>query len=159
VKLNIGSGEVRFDGYLNVDVRDDCGADIVADAGQIPLPSESIEHIKAHDIYEHVPKDQAALLLAEWWRLLIVGGTLELRCPNLHALAVQLSYWHDKPSPQLNDLLNNIYGGHRFGPDGCWDQHHYGYSPTTLALNLEVAGFEVLSNDEAINMTVIAVKR
>ncbi len=159
MKINIGSGEVRFDGYTNVDVREDCGADIIAHADDLPFTDGSVEAIIAHDIYEHVPRTLAPSLLAEWHRVLRSGGELNLRCPNMHALAVQLTYWHDKPSRQLDDLLNNIFGGHLWGPDGCFDQHHYGYSPTTLRLNLEAAGFEWVSCDEKINMTVIAVKR
>ena len=58
-----------------------------------------------------------------------------------------------------NDLITNLYGGHLFGPDGAWDVHHFGYTPTTLALELEKAGFTVLSNDESFNMTVRAVKQ
>ena len=91
--------------------------------------------------------------------MLTPGGELSLRCPNLHAICVQIAYWHDKPGPQLNDLITNLYGGHLFGPDGAWDVHHFGYTPTTLALELEKAGFTVLSNDESFNMTVRAVKQ
>lgn len=157
--LNLGSGDLHVEGYLSVDLRDDCGADLVADVRSLPYPDSSIDSIIAHDLLEHHSKFETAPLLAEWHRVLVPGGLLSLRVPNMHALAVQLSYWHDKPGKQLDDLINNIYGGHRWGPDGAWDTHHTGFTPTSLRVVLDEAGFETLGNDEAMNMTVEAVKR
>lgn len=157
--LNLGCGDIHLDGYLSIDLREDCGADVIADIRALPYPDSSVDRVRAHDLLEHFSKFETANLLAEWHRVLVPGGLLELRMPNLHVLAVQLSYWHAHPGRQLDDLINNLYGGHRWGPEGAWDTHHTGFTPTSLRVVLDEAGFETLSNDEAINMTVEARKR
>lgn len=157
--LNLGSGEELMKGAINVDLRTDCGADLVADVRDLPYHPGTVDHIYAFDVLEHFSKFETEPLLAEWHRVLKPGGLLTLRMPNLHVLAVQLSYWHAHPSAQLDDLINNIYGGHRWGPDGAWDTHHTGFSPASIAVVLDKAGFDLVSNDEGLNMTVEAVKR
>ncbi len=159
MRLNLGSGEVHLPGYLSVDLREDCGANLVADVRHLPYPDGSVEAIRAHDLLEHFSKFETTALLAEWHRVLIPGGLLELQMPNLHVIAVQIAYWHDKPGPQLDDLINNLYGGHRWGPEGAWDTHHTGFTPTSLRRVLDQAGFDTLSNNEATNMRVEARRR
>jgi ubiquinone/menaquinone biosynthesis C-methylase UbiE len=159
MRLNLGAGDDYREGFVNIDMRDDCGADLVCDARTLPYPDNSVEEILALDFLEHFSKFQTDALLAEWHRVLRPGGTLSVKMPNLHVLAVQLAYWHEHPSPQLDDLINCIYGGHRWGPDGAWDTHHTGFTPTTIALVLQKAGFDVLSCDHETNMTVVGKKR
>jgi ubiquinone/menaquinone biosynthesis C-methylase UbiE len=142
-----------------VDLREDCNADLIADVRELPYEDGTVEHILAFDLLEHFSKFETQILLREWHRVLQPGGLLTLRMPNMHVLAVQLSYWHARPGRQLDDIINNIYGGHRWGPDGAWDTHHTGFSPSSIRCVLDEAGFDTLSNDEATNMTVKARKR
>lgn len=159
MKLNLGSGDKHVAGYLSVDLREDCGANVVADVRFLPYDDGSVEAIIAHDLLEHFSKFETEPLLTEWHRVLCSGGEISIRCPNMHVLAVQIAGSHDRPGAGLDDFINNVMGGHRYGPNGAWDTHHWNFTPTTLRLALEKAGFTVESLDEATNMTAIARKR
>jgi predicted SAM-dependent methyltransferase len=106
VILNLGCGDELMPGAVNVDLREDCNADVIADVRSLPYEDGSASHVFAHDLLEHFSKFETEDLLAEWHRVLAPGGTLSVKMPNLHVLAVQLAYWHVHPSPQLDDIIN-----------------------------------------------------
>jgi SAM-dependent methyltransferase len=152
-KLNIGAGDDRRDGYWSVDLRPDV-ADVVADITRLPFADDSVAELFASDLLEHFPATKTQGLLAEWRRVLAPGGKLTLRVPNLLALArLLIEHPHTRP-----DVIRNIYGGHRFGPDGAWDTHHTGWTPDLLHEELTRAGFVVMSDDGQPNNTVTAMR-
>jgi glycosyltransferase involved in cell wall biosynthesis len=153
-RLNLGAGDDRREGYFSVDLRADV-ADILADAARLPFADESISDIVATDLLEHFPANRTAALLAEWRRVLAPGGKLTVRVPNLLVLAQMLVRGGPVPVPEV---VRNIYGGHRWGPDGAWDAHHTGWTPEMLHQELRRAGFFVMSDDGGPNNTVTAMK-
>lgn len=150
VKLNVGGGDDRRDGYLTVDLRRDV-ADVVADAGHLPFPDSSVAEVLASDVLEHMSEWHLPAVLAELWRVLGPRGRLVAKVPNLARLAEGIL-----AGAGVEELVRNVYGGHRFGLDGAFDAHHWGWTPETFRDQLERAGFAVLANDGALNMTVIA---
>lgn len=155
VRLNLGCGDDRRAGYTNVDYRTDV-ADVEADAANLSRWADgSVDEILAADLLEHFPRVRIPDVLDEWARVLHSGGTLTVKVPNMEALAGALL----SSSIPRSLVIENIYGGHRWGPDGMWDSHHWGWVPDDLDTDLTAAGFTVQSNDRAINMTVVAVKR
>lgn len=159
MKLNVGCGDRHLEGYINIDLRDDV-ADVVADIRSLPYDDGVAEEIRAEDILEHFPADQTMTLLAEWNRVLTPGGTLILKVPNLMGLADCLIRSNEaKDFGFVRLLIRNIYGGHRWGPEGAWDAHHWGFTLETLTRDLDAAGFEVVAHNDDLNMTVEAKKR
>lgn len=153
MKLNLGSGGDRRDGWVNVDLRPEV-ADVVCDISKLPYRDGEVDEILASDIAEHFPRQRLADLFAEWRRVLRPDGTLTLRVPNL----LRLSEAIVRNPDGADSLIENVYGGHRWGPDGAWDTHHWGWTPQTLDRDLAGWGFEVVSNDLRSNMTVVARK-
>lgn len=153
IRLNLGAGDDRREGFISIDLRPDT-ADIVATVDSIPLPDGAVSEILASDVLEHLPAQRTRGVLDEWRRVLVDGGKLTIRVPNLAALA-QLLIEH--PHTRVN-VIRNIYGGHRFGPNGAWDTHHTGWTPDMLHAELTSAGFVVLSDDGDTNNTVVAMK-
>jgi hypothetical protein len=137
---------------VNVDLRPT--GQVVCDVAALPFKEGAFGEVRAFDILEHVPRNHNGALLNEWHRVLEDGGLLTVKVPNMERLAVKLL-----ETPDHTDLLiRNIYGGHRWGPDGSWDAHHWGWTPATLERDLVGHGFDVESNDHQLNMTVEAVK-
>ena len=83
MKLNVGCGGKRLDGYTGVDAVERPGADIVARADAIPLADGCVEEVMAIHLVEHVYLWEVPDLLREWHRLLSPGGRLVLELPDL----------------------------------------------------------------------------
>jgi SAM-dependent methyltransferase len=158
MRLNLGCGDERLPGHVNVDLRPDV-ADVVADVRRLPFRDGRALAVHAADILEHLPASDTARALAEWRRVLAPGGRLTVKAPNMLALSRGLLDADERGRPGTAQLLiRNVFGGHRWGPDGAWDAHHTGFTPATLAGDLKAAGFLVESNDLALNMTVVAIR-
>lgn len=56
MKINIGSGNKKIDGFINLDLDSDCNPDYVIDLEKDSLPFEdsSVEIVAAHHILEHL---------------------------------------------------------------------------------------------------------
>lgn len=139
MKLNIGCGRHVLEGWTNVDVARSPKAprdpEIFADARKVPLGDKVAHELMAIHVLEHFYKWEVQDVLAEWRRLLRVGGRLVLELPNL-ALACR-----NLLSGQGGDQMSMwpIYGdpGHK-DPLMC---HRWGWTPSTLMRELLAAGF------------------
>ncbi|MFI5342577.1 MAG: class I SAM-dependent methyltransferase, partial [Candidatus Methylomirabilales bacterium] len=95
MKLNLGCGDERREGWVNVDLRFDI-ADVVADVRHLPFADSSADEMLAQDILEHFSVDETLSILREWGRVLIPEGFLTLRVPNMHKLAQGIvEHWGD----------------------------------------------------------------
>jgi predicted SAM-dependent methyltransferase len=105
-RINLGAGDDRLPGFLNVDILPGPHVDLVVDLNAMPwnIDTESIEHIRAYHILEHLP-DKAATL-NECYRVLVPGGLLEFEVPTTDGWGAysdpqHASYWNE-------DILNYI---------------------------------------------------
>lgn len=81
MKLNLGCGTDLEDGFVNSDIVDLPGVDVVADLDQPwPWPDGTAEYIVASHVFEHV--DKPVLFMTEAHRVLQPGGILEIRVPH-----------------------------------------------------------------------------
>jgi SAM-dependent methyltransferase len=152
VKLNLGSGSDIRPGWLNVDLRP--VGDVVGTAVALPFADCSVDYLLARDLLEHFPHDETAPALLEWHRVLRPGGWLEVRVPNMLYLSQLL-----RRNVDVDAVMDNVFGGHRWGANGAFDTHHWGWTPVSLERDLAQAGFVAVANDRAANMTVQAVAR
>lgn len=159
VRLNLGAGADRRDGFISVDLREDV-ADVVCDVRKLEMYADGeIDEVLALDLIEHFPETETVAILAEWARVLRPGGQLTVKCPNMVALSEAiLAYDRAGKHGVVACLIRNVVGGHRWGQDGCLDTHHTNFTPALIQGALEAAGFEVLSNDLALNQTILARK-
>lgn len=110
MKLNLGAGDERPAGFLNVDILPGEGVDVVADLNRCPwaFATESVDYIRAYHVFEHLA--DKALTLNECWRILRPGGTLEFEVPTTDGWGAwsdpqHVSYWNE-------DVLNYICASH-----------------------------------------------
>ena len=82
MKLNLGSGETKIEGYINVDIRP--VADVCMDMREYvkTVLENSIECVLMSHSLEHIPKVDAQVLLQECYRIIVPNGRLEIVCPD-----------------------------------------------------------------------------
>jgi len=91
MRLNLGCGYFKEEGWVNVDAFENCNPDEVWDLNKFPYPWEdnSIDEITMRHILEHIP---------DWWsafcecaRILKPGGELHIHVPD-ESNATALTY-------------------------------------------------------------------
>jgi predicted SAM-dependent methyltransferase len=83
-RLNWGCGEHPESGWLNSDVKNVPGIDIVADVRSgLPLENDSIDYITSIHALPELPYEDLVPALSELRRVLKPGGVLRLALPDL----------------------------------------------------------------------------
>lgn len=82
MKLDIGSGTNPMPGYVTVDPYQP-DADYQAPMWDLPFDDGTVAAIYSSHALEHIMGACVVPTLAEWYRVLQPGGTLELRVPDL----------------------------------------------------------------------------
>jgi hypothetical protein len=95
MKLNLGCGQNKLDGYINIDKYPTFSPDVVWDLEQTPYPFEagSITEISARHVLEHLGQSTDVFLgiMKELYRILTPGGTMEIKVPHYRGDG----YWGD----------------------------------------------------------------
>lgn len=141
--LHLGSGNIRIEGFCNIDGNPLSQCDVVSGLERLKFNSESVDVIYASHVFEHIPRFGTAATLREWHRVLKPGGKLYLCVPDLEALfkiyLENLPRYDTEEGRYLVDLVCGVAYG---GQVDRYDFHFYGYSLVTLKALLESAGFE-----------------
>jgi predicted SAM-dependent methyltransferase len=159
VRLNVGCGDKRIQGYIGIDVVDR-GQEIVADIRNIPLPDNYADEILSVHVVEHVHKWEAAPMLKEWLRILKPGGLMVIECPNL--LRVMRTLF------ETGEFTNQMFWWPIYGNQNLKDPlmcHKYGYIPDSLIDLMKSVGLTNVRQEpaqykmkEKRDMRVVGVK-
>ncbi|MBS0569059.1 MAG: methyltransferase domain-containing protein [Proteobacteria bacterium] len=88
VKVNLGSGDHKLDGWLNVDLVRKDNPDLVADLSRpLPFTDASLDYIHTEDFFAALTLEQAHDFLRECRRVLKPAGVMRLLTPDLEKLA------------------------------------------------------------------------
>jgi predicted SAM-dependent methyltransferase len=120
VKLNLGCNDNHLAGFVNVDI---CPpADMIVDLrGHWPWFTDSIEHILANDVLEHLPDKIHSMNEAH--RVLKLGGRLEFCVPTTDGRGA----WQDPTHKSFWTPYDYLY----FCPDQPeWKRFHGHYGIT-----------------------------
>jgi uncharacterized coiled-coil protein SlyX len=155
-RLNLGSGHVPLDGFLNVDMRDVNGVDIVAGLDSLPFQAKQVSEIFSAHVLEHFPQEQfRRVLLPYWFDLLKPGGVFRAIVPDAKAMIRACA----KDHYSFDDFREVFFGGQDY--DG--DFHYNMFTADSLKQALEGAGFEQVDvvaegrkNDIAFELEVTA---
>jgi predicted SAM-dependent methyltransferase/glycosyltransferase involved in cell wall biosynthesis len=86
--LNIGSGQKKIDGFINIDI--DKNADIQIDVTKgLPFQDNSISGIFCEHFIEHLRQREAIKFLRECRRILVPDGLLRIATPDLDFLLIK----------------------------------------------------------------------
>jgi predicted SAM-dependent methyltransferase len=132
VRLNLGAGEKRPAGYLNVGLEE--GHDIRCDLRAIPVPDGFADEAMAIHVLEHFDRWDVPAVLLEWKRILKPGGLLVLELPDLLKCCRNVL----RGDPEQEGMLG-LFGdpAHR----EPLMMHRWGWHPETLRKELRRAGF------------------
>ena len=133
MKLHLGCGRKRWEGWTNCDIR---GSEHDCDIRELPFADESADDIAAIHVLEHFYIHEVPGVLAEWRRVLRVGGklTLELPCWD----KVQRLIAAGAPD---NLTRWPLYGDPATHTDGATAMHKWCWSRNELCKALSRAGF------------------
>jgi len=83
MRIYLGAGKDRKEGFTNVDIYPFEGIDIVADVTKgVPLPTDCAELVYSQDFLEHIAPEHKIKVMNEIYRLLKPGGLMEHWIPN-----------------------------------------------------------------------------
>jgi len=142
IKLNIGCGDVYFNGWINIDSVSS-KADLTHDVRE-PLPYDDnfVDFIYNEHFIEHLDINQGELFLKECYRVLKPGGVIRIATPNLRYLMFKyFFFWKNQ------DWIKK-YGFHHIQTKAeminlCFSEwgHKYLYDKEELKRRLKAAGF------------------
>lgn len=82
MKLNLGCGVYKLEGFVNIDASDYCEPDLVANALGLPYEKETASIIYAGHLIEHLEMAEVYEALKHWHDILKPGGKLILTFPD-----------------------------------------------------------------------------
>jgi hypothetical protein len=134
LRLNIGAGHIPLDGYVNVDMRELPGIDVVATVDALPLEPGTVDEIYSSHTLEHFPHEVLRRQLLPYWSsLLRPGGTIRTVAPDLEAMSADFV----RGDTPFDDYREVLYGGQEY--EG--DTHYTGFTPASFVQLLLEAGF------------------
>lgn len=142
VRLHLGAGPEKRDGWINVDINAGYAPEIVSEADRLPmLQDASVDEVEANHLFEHLHHSQAIAALREWRRVLRPGGRLSLELPNLAACFEIMGKATDHQGFDIGTI--GIFGWPpAIDQEGAPQLHKWGWTPQTLASALQEAGFD-----------------
>ena len=143
VKLNLGCGTSKKQGWVNIDSAKECLPDILHDLS-VPLPfdDQSVDEINVDAVLEHFDKYARYFILYDWARVLKVGGTISIGVPNFQKILFRYFKW------KFDDLVDTIFGETMWGSKyyiSHFGSHKWGYSDKSLKQFLEIFGISEIT--------------
>ena len=134
LRLNLGSGHIPREGFVNVDARNLDGVDVVADVRKLPFEPGTVEEIYSSHLVEHFPIEELRrVVLPHWLKLLRPGGRLVAITPDAETMLKEAA----AARMPFEDYQRVTFGDQEY--DG--DFHFAMFTPDSLASLLREAGF------------------
>ena len=150
MKLDLGSGRVKKEGYTSVDVYPFRYLDVQHDIEEkLPFDDASADEIYCSHVLEHCSMQAVPNMLRDWHRVLVDDGIVKIIVPEIE---VCMRNFLDAPeSKKWGNVIEYIVGcqHHQVGQQN----HKSAYTPTRITELLRTAGFKV-NNLEIINNKV-----
>ncbi len=170
VKYNIGSNDFRYPGFLNVDIRDVPGVDIVDDVRYLTkIPEGSADHIIAEAVLEHFNPDRTQNLINLWTSKLKSGGKLEIMVPDGEMLINKFVKDRERKGTleAWKDFSHDLWGNLGFlrqwhGEDAETYGHHTLFCRAQLEEEMKIAGLINITQIRARHgacMTSVGIKK
>jgi predicted SAM-dependent methyltransferase len=142
LKLHLGSGTVRLDGWVNIDLETP-QADLHLDITRgLPFAAGSARLIYHEHVMEHITAEQGVFCLKDWFRLLGPGGVLRVATPDLQYVIERYGgNWRDQAWLQLPEYRFIQTRAEMINVAMRWWDHQYLYDGEELERRMKEAGF------------------
>jgi|AntRauMinimDraft_3_1070383.scaffolds.fasta_scaffold03019_2 SAM-dependent methyltransferase len=87
IALDIGGGKNPEPNHINVDVRETPEVDIVAPAGDLPIPDGTVSRIYANSLIPHL--NNPFEVFSEWTRVLEKGGEIVVKATHANSTGIR----------------------------------------------------------------------
>jgi ubiquinone/menaquinone biosynthesis C-methylase UbiE len=163
IKLNLGCGLDKRDGYINIDIREEVKPDLVIDLEKELLKrfnDESIEEIIAKDFIEHLSWRVVEDFLKDCYRVLKKGGRMYIQTPDLEAISKKIILNPNFKYGELEGYKAISYWVYGSGDYENPSFHKAGFTIPTLKELLEKIGFKIedIKNDGGSNIIAWVIK-
>jgi hypothetical protein len=174
IKLDLGCGKNKKEGFLGVDQRKFPGVDVVTDLnGKWPWKDGTVEEISASHIIEHFTGKQRVHIFNEMYRVLREGATVTIITPHWNSNRAYGDFTHQWPpvSEFLYFYVNRNWrrdnapdNDIEWNPDGysCHFEGTIGYGGLHEQLrmkNTEVQNFAMTFYKEAVGDIVVTLTK
>ena len=144
LKLHVGSGTVRLDGWVSIDL--ETTADLNLDLREgLPFADGAARLVYNEHLIEHITVDEGRRCLADWFRVLEPGGVLRIATPDLEYVVERYqNSWKDQAWLQLPEYAFIRTRAEMMNVSFRWWGHQYLYDGEELERRLREAGFETI---------------
>jgi predicted SAM-dependent methyltransferase len=140
MKLHLGCGRRKWDGYINCDLQD---SDVDCDIRVLPFDDNSADEIVAIHVVEHFMITEVRWVLADWLRVLRPGGELIIELPCWDKVVS-----HIKANAPDNMTRWALFGDPSTHKDGFPAVHKWCYSIEEMTKLLGIVGFRDIQCEE-----------
>jgi len=131
MKLNLGGGDKKYSGFLNVDISPEYEPDVLCDLRKgIPIPDNSVEEIIASHIIEHLPDTKD--IMNEIWRVCKNNAIISIIVPHERSLMAHADPTHKRVFNEESFKYFCLNGEH------YWIHKSYGIKCKFILLDQEV---------------------
>ena len=146
MKLHLGSGTIRLDGWLNIDLETP-EADVHLDITRgLPFADASARLVYHEHVMEHITLDQGRFCLVDWHRVLEPGGVLRIATPDLAYVIdkYKSADWKDQAWLKLPEYAFIQTRAEMVNASMRWWDHKYLYDGEELERRMREAGFQTV---------------
>ena len=134
MKLHLGCATKALNGFINVDIRDMPGVDMIDDISRLKkFLDESADLIYVSHVLEHFGRREYKEVLKRWHAVLKDGGVLRIAVPDFEKIVEHYNENHD-----LELLRGFLYGGQNYAQN----YHYCTWDFETLSKDLISVGFK-----------------
>ncbi len=162
-KLNLGCGDTKIEGFVNIDISETSATDKVMDVRRLDSSDNSIGEIYASHLIEHFPPNEIEDILKDWNRALEPGGKMTIVVPDFGKLVSRYLFFRITGNRQKAEtILREITaGGKEYRGE---DYHKIIFNYQKLKSLLEGAGFSgikktKLKDVHSLSLSIICQKK
>ena len=146
MKLNLASGQMYLEGYINIDNASMYGGnmsvDKQADVFTLEWEDDTVDEILLSHFAMYISLQEMPILLQRWYKWLKPGGKIIIETGNVKAIVKYILDTNDSDEINSSNGVMQLFG---------WEStagHKWAWCPETLGQQLYRAGFKLVEQGD-----------